>query len=273
MTEKAHPWMKWYPSDWRSDLQLRECSIAARGLWAELCGLMHECRPYGHLTGPNGKAKLDEKSAEQCGVKLVVYRKLLAEIEANGVLSRTPDGVIYSRRMVRDRAKADTDRANGKGGGNPRLAEPVNGEVKAEVNGGVNPPDMPEDKAQRLDARSQNKATEGKQQREPRPARARGSRLPADWTLPDEWCRWAMKERAWPAHEAQRVAKQFRDHWLAKGEPRADWFASWRLWVSRERGHANAKHDSRERFGAQVWDKESEEGHERDITGEAKRVA
>ena len=50
--------------------------------------------------------------------------------------------MIYSRRMVRDKAKADRDRENGKGGGNPKLI--------AADNAGVNPPD----KAQILEARN-----------------------------------------------------------------------------------------------------------------------
>jgi hypothetical protein len=41
--------------------------------------------------------------------------------------ARPKDGVIYSRRMVGDKAKFDKDRENGKGGGNPSLLDSVNG--------------------------------------------------------------------------------------------------------------------------------------------------
>ena len=31
-----NPWMKFYPSDWRSDAALRTVSSAARGLWMDM---------------------------------------------------------------------------------------------------------------------------------------------------------------------------------------------------------------------------------------------
>jgi hypothetical protein len=43
------PWRKWYPQDWRADAPLRMCSFAARGLWIDLLGLMHESTPVGFL--------------------------------------------------------------------------------------------------------------------------------------------------------------------------------------------------------------------------------
>jgi replicative DNA helicase len=45
----AHPWLKFYPRDWRGDQALRAVSIAARGLWIEMLCVMHEASPYGHL--------------------------------------------------------------------------------------------------------------------------------------------------------------------------------------------------------------------------------
>jgi hypothetical protein len=47
--QPGNPWMKFYPADWRSDPMLRLCSLAARGLWAEMICLMHEAEPYGSL--------------------------------------------------------------------------------------------------------------------------------------------------------------------------------------------------------------------------------
>ncbi len=142
---KRQPWLKWYPADWRSDPRLRMCSLAARGLWADLIAYMHEGQPYGHLT-------VDGIAPDLAGVSGLVgrpvpeVRKALAELESRNVFSRTTTGVIYSRRMVRDKAKADRDRANGKGGGNPNLREPDNG--------GVNP----QDKAQIPEARSKTES-------------------------------------------------------------------------------------------------------------------
>ncbi len=68
--------------------------------------------------------------------------------------------------------------------------------------------------------------------------RARGTRLPDDWTLPDDWRHWAMQEQpTWTPGHCERVAASFRDYWVAipgqRGTKR-DWFATWRNWVRRE---------------------------------------
>lgn len=70
-----------------------------------------------------------------------------------------------------------------------------------------------------------------------------GSRLPADWTLPDEWRRWAEAER--PELDLTREAETFADHWHAaagaKGR-KANWQATWRNWIRNSRnGDGNAK--------------------------------
>lgn len=151
MVEMSKPWMKFYPADWRADPRLRMCSLAARGLWIDLMSYMHEGRPYGYLT-------IDSVVPDVTNIAALVarpvseVRKALIELEAKQVFSRAENGAIYSRRMVRDKAKAEADAANGKGGGNPNLRPEVNGGV----NGGVNPPD----KAQILEARNQKERTE-----------------------------------------------------------------------------------------------------------------
>jgi len=67
------------------------------------------------------------------------------------------------------------------------------------------------------------------------------SRLPKDWTLPEEWRRHCAETR--PDLDPEAVAEGFRDHWLAqpgKDGRKADWLATWRNWVKREHvGTAN----------------------------------
>lgn len=152
MKEKKRPYMQFYCSDWRADPRLRMCSLAARGLWIDLISYMHEGEPYGHFT-------IDGVQPDLNGIAALVARpqrevtKALAELEARQVFSRTDNGIIFSRRMVRDKAKADRDRENGKGGGNPNLASPDKG--------GVNPPDKAPDKAHILETRKENAAPNG----------------------------------------------------------------------------------------------------------------
>ncbi len=98
------PYLKWFVSDWRGDPRLRMCSLAARGLWADMLTYMHEGEPYGHLT-INGRApKLDE-IANLVGRPDREVEKAFGELVRYQVFS-VADGVMYSRRMVRDEEKA-----------------------------------------------------------------------------------------------------------------------------------------------------------------------
>ncbi len=145
------PWFKFYPQDWRGDAKLRMCSIGARGLWAEMLCVMHEAEPYGYLT-ISGKAVTPRQMAALAGVSQGECMKYMLELASAGVYSIDDDKTIFSRRMVRDKAKADKDRENGKGGGNPRL--------KGSDNGWVNPPDkaqMPEAKFQNSDSKNRER--------------------------------------------------------------------------------------------------------------------
>lgn len=116
----ADPWMKFYPTDWRSDAALRLCSRAARGTWIDMLSIMHEAEPRGDLRvgqvalTPATLAKLLCERVEDVEADL-------AELEANGVFSRRKSGCIYSRRMEREEKKRRILRENGKKGGNPSL--------------------------------------------------------------------------------------------------------------------------------------------------------
>jgi hypothetical protein len=146
--------MKWYPADWRSEPRLKLVTRPARSLWIDMLGLMHEAEPYGHLL-IDGTAPTVKNLAAIFGDKEIEIFNMLAQLKKANVFSTTEGGVIFSRRMVRDKEKAEKDRLNGKVGGNPRLK------------GGVNPPDKPPnnrqdkppvnggDKAQKPETRSQ----------------------------------------------------------------------------------------------------------------------
>ena len=134
----ADPWIKFYPTDWRSDPALRMCSMAARGLWIEMIALMHEATPYGHLL-VSGRSPTDAQLAVLAGAPSDQIPELLGELDSAGVFSRTREGVIYSRKMTRTAKKAAIARKNGKNGGNPTLLKErenrssVKGEDKGEV--------------------------------------------------------------------------------------------------------------------------------------------
>lgn len=58
--------------------------------------------------------------------------------------------------------------------------------------------------------------------------------IPHDWQPSDTGRQYAVRHGLSIA-QAEAEAEKFRDHWLAKGEARADWEASWRLWVRKSR--------------------------------------
>ena len=98
-----------------------------------------------------------------------------------------------------------------------------------------------------------------------------GSRLPDDWTLPDDYRAFCTTER--PDLDPQKVADKFADHWRGKAGRdgvKLDWLSAFRNWVRNEReteqrmsgGNRGAGHpDSRasveaeaEAKGIKPWD-------------------
>lgn len=115
--QKKRPWFKWYPSDWRGEPSLRMCSRAARSVWIDMLGLMHESTLVGYLL-LNGKKPTPEQLARVLGDDIRDLVPWLEELSAAGVYSETDDGVIYSRRMLRDVERAEKGREDvGRRGG------------------------------------------------------------------------------------------------------------------------------------------------------------
>ena len=53
--EDGRPAQQWYWDDWFAEFGLRLCSLAARGLWADMLGIMFKAETRGTLT-VNGKS-------------------------------------------------------------------------------------------------------------------------------------------------------------------------------------------------------------------------
>lgn len=231
MAEKKQPWMKWYPSDWRSEPALRMVSRSARSLWVDMLGLMHEAEPYGELR-LNGKALKPAGLAALLGDRVSDVSRWLLELEVAGVFSRREDGTVFSRRMERDRANSLKKRENGLQGGNPVLKQKDKQEHKIE------------DKAQRLEARDQKPDSI-----------ARGvddGRWKEVWAAFQTWGRLpdtASEERARGAWE--RTAGELPDHAallaaiIAQGDrlregggKRGGWATAPHNWLERDKGWA-----------------------------------
>lgn len=63
---------------------------------------------------------------------------------------------------------------------------------------------------------------------------AKASRLPEDWTIPDEWVEWACNKRRWQPEDVREQALRFANHWQSKSGKDAaklDWHKTWQNWV------------------------------------------
>ena len=118
-------WSKFFWQDWRSDAGLRQCSLAARGLWMDMLCVAAQHNPIG-LVAVNGEGLSVDGIARQAGVDPREAATLVGELERNDVFARDRKGIIYSRRMVRDAKSLADAKRFGKKGGNPALIPPDN---------------------------------------------------------------------------------------------------------------------------------------------------
>ena len=66
----------------------------------------------------------------------------------------------------------------------------------------------------------------------------RATRLPADWSLPDDWREWAASNTQLTRPQIAIEAEKFSDYWTAQPGAKAtktDWQATWRNWCRRAR--------------------------------------
>ena len=120
-----------YIGDWLKD-PIAGCSLEAQGLWLRLMFVMHESERYGHLY-QDGSSTPPAALARRCGCTVEQLLALLTELASAGVPSRTPEGIIYSRRMVRDAELRRIRAKAGKLGGRPPSENVPKSKRKAKV--------------------------------------------------------------------------------------------------------------------------------------------
>lgn len=118
------PSFQFYPADWLQEPALRICSLAAKGLWIEMICYMHQGNPYGYLK-INNKVILPDNLAVMVSNPPKVVEDLLKELDDAGVFQKSEDGVIYSKRMVRDEEIRQARASGGFLGGNPKLLKRI----------------------------------------------------------------------------------------------------------------------------------------------------
>lgn len=236
-------WSKFCWADWARDPGLRTSSYAAKGLWMDMLCQMDASPERGFLTLA-GRAATGAEIARMVGGERRMVERLIAELEANGVLSRDGRGAIFSRRMTRDDVISRENIANGQRGGNPSLLKNKDLAPK-----GVNPPLNPElEREEEKKEREESKQEVESASASPPPADpvepaiieakrqpvAKGTRLPADWQPDATDCAFARNLDLDP----HAVAPKYRDHWAGKGHlaagRKSDWPATWRNWCRTE---------------------------------------
>lgn len=119
------PAIQFYPGDWLQD-SVSGCSLAAQGLWLRMLFIMHASPKYGFLVNQNIELALppsNDDIARRCGTSVNDMLPLVEELRKAGVFSEE-NGIIFSRRLVRDNRLRQIRRECGLKGGNPKLAYP-----------------------------------------------------------------------------------------------------------------------------------------------------
>ena len=125
------PAIQFYPGDWLRD-NVAGCSLAAQGLWLRMMLVAHDSDSYGKLS-VSGRALLPAEIARRCGCSVDEFGLLFKELESAGVPSRDANGVIFSRRMIRDaEIRAARVMAGSKGGSKTQANIKQNTEGEAE---------------------------------------------------------------------------------------------------------------------------------------------
>lgn len=104
--EDERPADQWYWDDWFSAFDVRLCSLAARGLWIDMLGMMYKAEIRGTLT-INGKQADSKQLAKLAGDTIANINKYLRELEEHDVFSRLGDNTIICRRMFRKSGRQD----------------------------------------------------------------------------------------------------------------------------------------------------------------------
>lgn len=134
LSKRKAPAFQFYATDWLADTQLGQVSPLARGLWIDLLSRMWVSDKQGFLIlSSDGTAPTLSEIAKACRSTEAETEKGLKELERYNIFSKTAEGVIYSRRMLRIIEEKKAAQETGKTGGNPWLKtlKGYNGGVKA----------------------------------------------------------------------------------------------------------------------------------------------
>lgn len=145
MTRDKKPYYRWYPGDLRRDAAVQSCAWDIRAVWREMLDLMHDGEPRGFLTAGGVPIKTGKELSIAIGggIPAGLCQRAIDMVKAKRICGVTEEGVIFSRRMVRDE---ELDKVRGEGGskGGRKVTEKVGAKVGGEVTPSpAFPPDPP----------------------------------------------------------------------------------------------------------------------------------
>lgn len=220
------PSFQFYPADWRKDAALQSCSLAAQGMWMNLLCIAHECEPYGNLT-INGLPMSAAQIGRLVGLNAKDAQALLTELTSAAVVSSNSQGVLFSRRMVRDEQLRNVRAECGRLGGNPALVgNKDNQEVKQNVHPQVNQPIKQSTTPSSSSSSSASTNTEPIGSVGGKPPRA-SRKCPVLFVEPENAQVWV--DEHCPGVDWRRETAKFRDHTFKTAI--SDWLGAWRNWM------------------------------------------
>lgn len=114
MAKEKLPAIHLYPGDWLRD-GISGCSLAAQGLWLRMMFVAHDAPNYGEMFAHDllpAKAAI----ARRCGCSVEEFDALFSELLGAEIPS-IENGIVFSRRMVRDgKLRATRAKVGRKGG-------------------------------------------------------------------------------------------------------------------------------------------------------------
>lgn len=242
MAEKLS-WFKFYPGDWRKDVELSRVSKSAKGVWIDMLCLMFECPARGILADADGKPWCDEEVAQLIGGPQTQVLTHISELVAKGVARRNDRGAIFNARFVRDEQKRrKCSDAGILGGGNPTLKGDSKGHSKGDSKGSVkgvakHPLDSSSGSGSGFDI--SGKRVQGETTQTAPEIQAA--------TIPpkSEWVASYMAEIGVPTIEAEKFVDFYQSKgWLVGKVKMRDWKACCRNW---QKGMSNATGNSNHR--------------------------
>lgn len=113
-------WIKFYPLDYLTDLELQTCSMAAQGVYMRLLCLMTVAREYGFCV-INGYVPDTKMLSRLIQGRYQTVDNAVTELLQKGVLKQDERGALYSQRLRSDWEKRQEMKRRGGLGGNPAL--------------------------------------------------------------------------------------------------------------------------------------------------------